>query len=959
MAPTHRAPSRGRLVTPAVRRTAVLGTLALLAAGLVSAPRTAFADEPRSLRSIDVTLAGDGAVTGVSSRLVTERGDGEVTTTEDSVDPAEADLPVRVLTAYRADGRSGTDLADLDGHDGRVTIDVTVQNTTVRPAQVAYSSEGRQYDEFALVGSPLTVVGGVALDEATRVVTAATDGQDVTNGVLGRDADGAPVVQWAAMLAPPRLATTATFRLVLESDDFTPPSFDLSVQPGLVSDPSIDGLVQAAFVDRAGSARRLQQDTITTIDAVNQVLTGASTVLTDIRADLESTASGVGAEAVGQLQGSRGEIPDQIATIVADLGTKSAEIDRNLEAAGRSGATDLDAALGDLGALVGPPGVAPRELITVRPVAGSCAVDASLAAGGDATLRDLFVSVGALLAAYADASGECAAVTTEALTALVGTRAEAESPATSCPTPAQVAAGTARSVTCQLAATGQALEGTAAQLATLATDLAGQVRPAGFGDVATELGDVQAAVSSLNGLLGALSTTGVATQVETLRTQLAAALATLRGELVDLQALVADEGALASSVATIQQIATEQLDGTGTVPSTLVSLGAGIDDLLGVVCAPLWEGTWTPDDGVGGLLDELLGGVTGLDLCPATPEGTSVLETQLSELTTAWNEVLGLVDVDVPAALAGINEQVGLLTDALDAVDEALVAGTDGTDDVVAAVAALQVEIDAARTAGSAVGADGGTTGCATLPDPGSAPGAPASSTALDLLAAAWAALDCQNLALTEDVGGYFDAADDALTAVGGDLDGNLLDLADAQESVDGLLQDFIARYAAGLETAGAAVEDWGSVVAGSLQGRADRRLNDAAALLQGRLGAAGDALVADMGATGVDLGGTSTALVASLDEALRQFGSADSGRGILGALASNASSAGQSQRTVFEELGSTTGFAAVRRLDLRDVARQQRQFELGVDRQEELNTAGVDADGSVLTVYTLHVVPQ
>lgn len=955
MAPTHRAPSRGRLVTPAVRRVALLGSVALLAAGLVSAPQTASADEPRSLRSIDVTLTGDGGVAGVSNRLVTDRGDGDVTMTEESVDPADADLPVRVLTAYRADGRSGTDLADLAGHDGPVTIDVTVQNTTVRPTQVAYSSEGRQYDEVALVGSPLTVVGGVALDEDTRVVTAAADGEDVTNGVLGRAADGAPVVQWAAMLAPPRLATTATFRLVLEAQDFAPPTFDLSVQPGLVSDPSIDGLVQAAFVDRAGSARRLQQDTITTIDAVNQVLTGASTVLTDIRADLESTASGVGAEAVGQLQGSRGDIPAQIETIVADLGTKSAEIDRTLEAAGRSGATDLDTALGDLGALVGPAGVAPRELITVRPVAGSCAVDASLAAGGDATLRDLFASVGALLAAYADASGECAAVTTEALTALVGTRAEAESPATSCPTPAQVAGGAPRSVTCQLAATGDALEGTAAELATLATDLAGEVRPAGFGDVATELGDVQDAVAALNGLLTALSTAGVTTEVEELRTQLAAALAALRGELVELQALVADGGALAGSVSTIQQIATEQLDGDGTVPSTLASLGSGIDDLLGVVCAPLWEGTWTPGGGVGGLLDEVLGGVTGLDLCPATPEGTSVLETRLAELAAAWTEVRGLVEVDVPGALAGINEQVGLLAGALDAVDEALAAGTDGDDDVVAAVTALQAEIDAARTAGGGIGATAPTTDCATLPEPGTSAG----STALDLLAAAWAALDCQNLALTQDVGDYFEAADDALTAVGGDLDGNLLDLADAQESVDGLLQDFIARYAAGLETDGGAVEDWGSQVAGNLEGRADRRLTGAAELLQGRLGAAGDALVADMGATGVDLGGTSTALVASLDEALRQFGSADSGRGILGALSSNATSAGQSQRTVFEELGSTTGFAAVRRLDLRDVARQQRQFELGVDRQEELNTGGVDADGSVLTVYTLHVVPQ
>ncbi|HEY1135019.1 MAG TPA: hypothetical protein VGE77_10605 [Nocardioides sp.] len=954
MPPTHRAELRGRLVPPAVRRVAILGTVALLTAGLVSAPQTAFADEPRTLRSIDVTLTGDGSVAGVTSRLITE-SDGEVSTTEESIDPSEAELPVRVLTAYRAENGAGTDLADLAGYDGRLTIDVTVQNTSVRPERVVYSSEGRQYGEFALVGSPLTVVGGVALEDSTRVVTAGAEGEDVTNGVLGRDADGAPVVQWSAMLAPPRLATTATFRLVLDAEDFQPPTFDLSVQPGLVTDPSVEGLVQAAFVDRAGSARRLQQDTIGTIDAVNDVLTGASTVLTDIRADLESTASGVGAEAVDQLQGSRGDIPAQIADIVADLRDKSAEIDRNIGAAGDAGAVELDAALGDLGALVGPPGVTPRELITVRPVAGGCDVDASLLTGGDATLRDLFASVEALFAAYADASGACAAVTTQALTALVGTRAEAEAPAANCPTPAQVAGGTPQSVTCQLASTGRALEDTAGQLATLATDLVTQVRPSGFGDVAAELGDVQAAVTALTTLLAELSTTDVTAQVDALREQLVTALAALRGELLDLQGLVADTGVLATSVATIQTIATEQLSGSGTVPSTLVSLGAGIDDLLGVVCTPIWDGTWTPGGSLGGLLDQILGGLTGLELCPSTPEGTSVLETQLEQLTAAWTDVLGLVDVDVPGALAGINTQISLLGDALGAVETALGAGTDGTDDVVAAVDALQSEIDAARIAGSGIGASGTTTDCASAPAPGTTPG----TTALDQLAAAWSSLDCQNIALTEDVGDYFDATDDALAAVGGDIDGNLGDLATAQESVDSLLQGFIAQYADGLSSDGGAVEDWGSEVAGNLENRADRRLTQAASLLQGRLGSAGDDLVADMGATGVDLGGTSTALVGSLDEALRQFGSSGSGRGILGALASNASTAGQSQRTVFEELGSTTGFAAVRRLDLRDVARQQRQFELGADRQEELTTAGVDADGTVLTVYTFHVVAQ
>ncbi|QGN31476.1 hypothetical protein [Microlunatus sp. Gsoil 973] len=43
---------------------------------------------------------------------------------------------------YRTDEKSGTDLRDLVGYSGRVEIDVTVQNLTVKPQNITYDVAG-------------------------------------------------------------------------------------------------------------------------------------------------------------------------------------------------------------------------------------------------------------------------------------------------------------------------------------------------------------------------------------------------------------------------------------------------------------------------------------------------------------------------------------------------------------------------------------------------------------------------------------------------------------------------------------------------------------------------------------------------------------------------------------------------------------------------------------------------
>lgn len=117
-------------------------------------------------------------------------------------------LPARVVTARRTEDGAGTDLADLDGYDGTVRIDLTVQDLTV---------------------------------------------------------------QWANILQVPDL--------------------DISVQPGLVTDPSMGALVDSAFNPATSHELELQRRTIDLIGDVNGVLARASSTISDVRRILSGSAA--------------------------------------------------------------------------------------------------------------------------------------------------------------------------------------------------------------------------------------------------------------------------------------------------------------------------------------------------------------------------------------------------------------------------------------------------------------------------------------------------------------------------------------------------------------------------------------------------------------------------------------------------------------------------------------------
>ncbi len=189
----------------------------------------------------------DGSVSGIGHTIVISRGQtGAADTYSESFDPSKVvdDLPVRIVPTYRTVEKSGNDLADLNGYTGRVTIDLAVQNLTVEPQQVSYDAGGTSHTTTAMVGAPHTVVASASLPDTdpSTVVTVAKNESgngETTNGVLSRSADHGTQVQWATILAPPQLSATATLRLVIDAKDFVVPTVDISVQPGLVTDPSV------------------------------------------------------------------------------------------------------------------------------------------------------------------------------------------------------------------------------------------------------------------------------------------------------------------------------------------------------------------------------------------------------------------------------------------------------------------------------------------------------------------------------------------------------------------------------------------------------------------------------------------------------------------------------------------------------------------------------------------------
>lgn len=385
------------------------------------APETgAISDPVELLQNVRVSLTPSAEIRTVEGTTIAVSATGASSSEDTKYDAAEVvgELPVRVSLQYRAGAKYGSDLTELRGHTGPVEINLTLENLTVKPRAIEYDAAGQSRVDTALVGAPLTIAASTRLTgvRADQVIAGSADGTKGTNGVLSETEDGAAVVQWATILAPPRSGASTTLRLVVDVTDFQVPTIDVAVQPGLNTDLSADGVLASAFSSGTGSELELQRRTIALVSDVNTVLTKAGSTITDVRRNLQETSQTLGTRTAGDLRdnsqalaGTMSELKGQLGSLGTDLefaakSTQSATSSQLLQTVAA-----VDAMLGDTSAV--PPTV---------PVTGvGCTAEVSKSEK-TATVYSSILTMASQLDAYATVSAGCRDIVAGALEATMG-----------------------------------------------------------------------------------------------------------------------------------------------------------------------------------------------------------------------------------------------------------------------------------------------------------------------------------------------------------------------------------------------------------------------------------------------------------------------------------------------------------------------------------------------------------
>ncbi len=399
----------------------------LIAVGLIATTSCTPTPEPQPvsdpvklLQHVRVGLSPAAGVETIEGTTISVTATGESSTEDTEYSTAETvgELPVRVSLQYRAGGRSGSDLAELQGHTGPVEIDLTLENLTVKPQAIEYDAAGQTRTDTALVGAPLTIAASTKLDgvRADDVTPGSADGTTGTNGVLSSTEDGAAVVQWATVLAPPRSGASTTLRLVADVEDFQVPSFDLAVQPGLNTDLSADAVITGAFSSGTGSELDLQRRTITLVSDVNTVLTKAGSTITDVRQNLETTSETLGVETAAELRDNSEALADTMLDLKEQLKTLGTDLEAATNATRSTTMSQLQQTVSAVDSMLGDT-TAARPTV---PIDGDGCTAEVPKPGQTATVYSSILTMAAQLDAYAKVSADCRDSVADSLRATVG-----------------------------------------------------------------------------------------------------------------------------------------------------------------------------------------------------------------------------------------------------------------------------------------------------------------------------------------------------------------------------------------------------------------------------------------------------------------------------------------------------------------------------------------------------------
>lgn len=373
------------------------------------------------LQNVNVQMGRDGDVSSIeSTNIYVNDKDRTSSTSNVQFKPKDVvnDLPVRVSLQYSTERGSGTNLNDLNGYSGEITIKVTVENLTVKTQDVTYDASGTSRTSPAPVGTPFSIAASTVLSGSpTQVITTPDAADSSTNGVVSTNDEGKAVVQWGAISAPPVTGSSSSFVLKVKAKDFSAPTFNISVQPGFASDLSGAGIITNGFTSQDASQVALLQRTIDTVNEVNTTLTSASSQVAQVRQNLDDTSATFGKDVAEHLKTQNESLTKTMQGLQANIESLQKDLSEASRTNNSQLISQLERTVAALHTMLGDTTARPN--VSVSHSDGRCVVHRE----EDASSRSVYgnlVQLSAVLNTYAEASSDCQQDLTASIREIVG-----------------------------------------------------------------------------------------------------------------------------------------------------------------------------------------------------------------------------------------------------------------------------------------------------------------------------------------------------------------------------------------------------------------------------------------------------------------------------------------------------------------------------------------------------------
>lgn len=373
------------------------------------------------LQNVNIQMGRDGEVSSIESTNIYVN-DKDRTSSSSNVQfkPKDVvnDLPVRVSLQYSTERGSGTNLNDLNGYSGKITIKVTVENLTVKTEDVTYDASGTSRTSPAPVGTPFSIAASTVLSGSpTQVITTPDAADSSTNGVVSTNDEGKAVVQWGAISAPPVTGSSSSFVLKVKAKDFSAPTFNISVQPGFASDLSGAGIITNGFTSQDASQVALLQRTIDTVNEVNTTLTSASSQVAQVRQSLDDTSATLGKDTAEHLKTQNESLTKTMQGLQANIESLQKDLSEASRTNNSQLISQLERTVAALHSMLGDTTARPN--VSVSHSGGRCVVHREEGASSRSVYGNL-VQLSAVLNAYAEASSDCQQDLTASIREIVG-----------------------------------------------------------------------------------------------------------------------------------------------------------------------------------------------------------------------------------------------------------------------------------------------------------------------------------------------------------------------------------------------------------------------------------------------------------------------------------------------------------------------------------------------------------